>query len=183
MSQALALTDYKPFARQRGRKTYRQNEIRFDIRGRSANCSTEPMTLENTRGDRNQNFQPPLETLERISEISTRINNVRLEHKQENWDGYGASPVNIDSLNSADKFLRSLATNVPLPLTGCEPSGRVGVEWITDKMRLTVAFNPDGTISYAGINPQGRIFNGRDKEGLETRIKNFAPASDASAFA
>jgi len=114
-----------------------------------------------------------LKALNRSREIENLINNIKVEHKKVNWDGYGANSVNMDSLNYAHEFLKKLKLEVPLPLGGCEPSGRVGIEWVTDRMRLTIGFNPDGSITYAGINQEGRIFSGRNEEDLDERIKYF----------
>lgn len=81
--------------------------------------------------------------------------------------------INRNSLKHAEDFLRNLELQVPLPFVGCEPSGRVGIEWIGEKMRVSVGFNDDGSITYAGINKEGRVFNGRDKKGLGERIADF----------
>ena len=117
--------------------------------------------------------QNTAEFLARSNKISNLINEIELDHKEKDWDGYGANPVNIKSLNYAGEFLRRLEMAVPLPSGGCEPSGRVGIEWVTDKMRLSVAFNDDGSITYAGVNKEGKIFSGKNPLELDNRIKQF----------
>ncbi|GEM_PF-4618629 len=113
------------------------------------------------------------EAIKREDEISKLINALQIEHEYEDWDGYGANPINRHSLKYAEAFLRNLELPVPLPFIGCEPSGRVGVEWIGEKMRLSVGFNDDGGIIYAGINAEERVFNGRNKNELDKRIADF----------
>jgi len=172
------MTDHKPFRRGDGWKT----GIRFDRESRSINKHKSVIQTKKVI-DFRLNQSESLEYLERLFDIGNLINAVRIEHKQKNWDGYGAKPVNADSLNYADKFLRNLEASIPLPFVGGEPSGRVGIEWATDKTRFTVAFNPDGSITYAGINHEGRVFSGQNRKDLDDRIKNFELMSDATSLA
>lgn len=148
---------------------YQHPKMRFDINARNPTSNIAIL-----------NESESTESINRKQKIRQIINETLLEHKDNDWDGYGANPVNIKSLDYADKFLRSLSIEVPLPSLGCEPSGRVGIEWVIDKMRLSVGFNYDGTISYAGINREGKIFSGKELSELQARIKNFVKINATS---
>lgn len=70
----------------------------------------------------------------------------------ENWDGYGAKPVSIDSVNEAREFISRLPSIFPMPEIVAEPSGEIGLEWYKDKNKLfALSFNGRKIIAYAGI--------------------------------
>lgn len=70
----------------------------------------------------------------------------------ENWDGYGADPVSIDSVNEAREFISLLPLFFPKPEVVAEPSGEIGLEWYNEKNKIFVlSFNGRKMIAYAGI--------------------------------
>lgn len=70
----------------------------------------------------------------------------------ENWDGYGAKPVNIDSVNEAREFISLIPSFFPKPEIVAEPSGEIGLEWYKGRNKIfAVSFNGKKTIAYAGL--------------------------------
>lgn len=70
----------------------------------------------------------------------------------ENWDGYGAKPVSIDSVNEAREFISLTPSFFPKPEVVAEPSGEIGLEWYKGKDNIfAVSFDGKKTITYAGI--------------------------------
>jgi len=49
-----------------------------------------------------------------------------------NWDGYGALPVNVGSLNHARTFLQMIEPSESAPEISVDPDGEVSVSWYGD---------------------------------------------------
>ena len=69
-----------------------------------------------------------------------------------NWDGYGAEPVDRESLAFAKRVAQMLPMNLPEPEVGVDPDGEVSFDWEWGKrQRLSFSVGPTGTLRYAAI--------------------------------
>jgi len=69
-----------------------------------------------------------------------------------NWDGYGAVPVQSQTIKDAKRFVEALPLGTPTPSAGAEPDGHVTLEWYHSSRRtLSVSVSPDGELHYAAL--------------------------------
>ena len=74
------------------------------------------------------------------------------ECRYPDWDGYGALPVEQDTLRAAYSLIESLPLGFPRPSIGAEPDGQLTLEWRKSPRHiLSVSVDPDGYLHYAGI--------------------------------
>lgn len=86
-----------------------------------------------------------------ITSALNALEEVLEECSEDNWDGYEASSVTIDSYLEAKRFLRALPAGVPTPEVTVEPDGELAFEWYSGRNRVfTVSIGTDGTLTYAG---------------------------------
>jgi len=70
----------------------------------------------------------------------------------ENWDGYGAKPVDIDSFNETERFIRALPTTVDKPEISVDPDGEISLEWYLEPRKVfSVSIGKRNEIKYAGL--------------------------------
>ncbi len=70
----------------------------------------------------------------------------------DNWDGYDAKAISIDSCREAIRFVRSLPTMIPLPEIAVDPDGEVALEWYEGPRKVfTVSIGSRNEITYAGL--------------------------------
>ncbi|QXD13983.1 hypothetical protein GQ464_010985 [Rhodocaloribacter litoris] len=70
----------------------------------------------------------------------------------ENWDGYGAAAVSLDSYLEARRFLGLLPMTFPMPDVTVEPEGVIAFEWYNGPKRVfAVGIGRDGLLTYAGL--------------------------------
>ena len=70
----------------------------------------------------------------------------------DNWDGYDAKAISIDSYREAIRFARSLPTMIPLPEIAVDPDGEVALEWYEGPRKVvTVSIGSRNEITYAGL--------------------------------
>ena len=87
-----------------------------------------------------------------IQELEMGLLKVFLECSVKDWDGYGAQPINIETLNEALVFLNMIPRNIPSPEIVPEPAGEIGFEWNFGKDNIFAAsVNGTGIVAYAGI--------------------------------
>lgn len=74
------------------------------------------------------------------------------ECRQPGWDGYGALPVENETLRGAYTLIESLPLGFPRPSISAEPDGQLTFEWYKSPARtLSVSVDPDGFLHYAGL--------------------------------
>ena len=93
------------------------------------------------------------ETLgEPISEALNALREVFEECSEDNWDGYGASAISINTYLESRRFLQILPTTIPIPEITAEPDGEIAFEWFIKPRRiLSVSVGSDRILTYAGI--------------------------------
>ncbi len=84
------------------------------------------------------------------------------EYSENNWDGYGASAINLSSYINAISFLMALPSSTQVPEISIETDGDVVFEWFVSWDRVfSVSIGPNCELHYAGL------FEGRQISGLE----------------
>ena len=87
---------------------------------------------------------------------------------ESDWDGYGALPVNAETCKHALNFLLS-NPEIPVPNFGCEPNGRMGMEWIVPNGGIAAAFDSDGKITFGGVI-NSKMFSGKNIDDLLKKL-------------
>lgn len=87
------------------------------------------------------------------------IGRVADDCKEENWDGYGANPVDPVTAQQASEFVETLPVGTPMPTVGAEPDGQLTLEWHkSPTWTLSVSVSPDGNLHYSSIiGPSTRL--------------------------
>lgn len=102
------------------------------------------------------------------SDLQNELQTIFDESKVDNWDGYGAHPVNIESYLEAQKFIDCLpVTTTILPEASIDPDGEVSLEWYKDpKFSFSISFSGNDMVAYAGLFGLNKI-NGTEYFGDE----------------
>lgn len=70
----------------------------------------------------------------------------------DNWDGYGAKPIDPESCLKAIQFSKLLPMDIPLPEIEVDTDGEVRFEWYRGPRQVfSVAVRDDGELAYAGL--------------------------------
>lgn len=109
-----------------------------------------------------------------VEQILNELYEVFLDCRQDNWDGYGANAISIDTYIKARDIipmLNSAFLDVPMPEITPEPDGNIAFEWF-DEYGRTFVFSIDDnqTLTYAGIFGQSKT------HGYE-RLTDFLPGT------
>jgi len=76
-----------------------------------------------------------------------------LDCREANWDGYDAEPVSNEAFVRADNFLRECLKSFPPPSPSVIPSGSLTFEWVVShNRRFMVSVGKGDKISYAGLS-------------------------------
>lgn len=80
------------------------------------------------------------------------LDKIGKECESPGWDGYGALPVEKDTIRVAYHFLMALPLGTPTPTVGVEPDGHLTLEWYrTVRWTLSVSISPKRDLYYAGL--------------------------------
>jgi hypothetical protein len=86
------------------------------------------------------------------SESLQGLYNLWEECVAENWDGYGAQPIDRDSFREAERFIRALPTTVFEPEVDVDPDGEISLEWYLEPRKVfSVSIGRRNEITYAGL--------------------------------
>jgi len=85
-------------------------------------------------------------------EAITELEDAFLDCRVENWDGYGACPVEDAAFIRARALLTCLLVRFPAPTATATPRGSLTLEWIVgSKRRFIVSIDGEEQIAFAGI--------------------------------
>lgn len=71
----------------------------------------------------------------------------------ENWDGYGAEPINLLALWNAEDLIRALPDGFPVPEVAPEPDGSISLDWTESvTRRLSASIGPSNRFAFAWLN-------------------------------
>ena len=83
---------------------------------------------------------------------------------EDNWDGYGALPMNVGKLEAARRFLTGWPDPLEIPWPVPDTSGGVTLEWDHGRNGLLISFDPESpaTVTYvwdedAGVETEGPL--------------------------
>lgn len=99
------------------------------------------------------------------------LNQVLLDCRHANWDGYGAAPVSGCTFQSAYAFLDALPLGTPAPSVGAEPDGHLTLEWHRSPRRtLSVSVSPEGDLHYAALIGSGKHYGSEPFYGEAPKV-------------
>jgi hypothetical protein len=103
-----------------------------------------------------KNFGESLKTLQEVYK----------EHSVENWDGYGAKSISIDTYSETTRLLMMLPASIPLPDIISEPGGEIALEWYKmPKYVFLISLSGNNIISYAGLFGKNNRIYGSENFG------------------
>lgn len=93
------------------------------------------------------------ETVGRLyNDIRTELREIVATASEENWDGYGARPVNRESCLGVIELALALPNSLPTPEVVAEPDGDVSLVWCTGPRRTVVlSLRPNSKLLYSAI--------------------------------
>jgi hypothetical protein len=98
------------------------------------------------------------------------IQRVLSEHREPNWDGYGAVPVSEIAAAHALRFLKLLPTGTRPPDVNVDPDGEISLEWFRDRHCVfSVSVSARGELNYAGL------FGVNPTHGRESHFEDELP--------
>lgn len=106
---------------------------------------------------------------EAISQLMVLAN----ECSEEGWDGDEASSINPLAVSMAERFLRALPDDAPLPEFAPEPDGSVSLDWIQSRNRLfSMSVGTSNRLAYAWLDgaDQGHAVARFDGDRIPPRI-------------
>lgn len=75
------------------------------------------------------------------------------ECAEPDWDGYGASAIDLMALRNAQNFVRALPEGIPVPEFAPEPDGSISFDWIQSRHRLfSLSIGSSNRLAYAWLD-------------------------------
>lgn len=117
--------------------------------------------------------------LEHLGRVSNPPDDVRLKRELESilsecsendWDGYGALPIDLKSVRWASKFIAHLPDYISYPELSPEPTGELTMLWDKRGYYIIIGINSEGHISYGGTSPTGHIYGDSQLNDDATKI-------------
>lgn len=82
----------------------------------------------------------------------SELDDTFLECGKEDWDGYGAFPVDLGAYYRARYLMASLLDKFPAPAVGGSPHGSITLEWMTgQRRRVLVSIGGEERIAFAAV--------------------------------
>jgi len=109
-------------------------------------------------------------------EMAKRLGTAIAKSSVDDWDGYGAEIVDLDSVPSAVWFAYLLPMHVPIPDIYVDPDGEIGFEWYLGPRRVfSVTVRRNSELAYAGLFGVNKICGVEylDDELPETILDNI----------
>jgi len=101
-------------------------------------------------------------------QVAQSLLEVSKECLKNNWDGYGAKPIDPRSIDEALKFALLLPTSIPFPEISVDADGEVIFEWYKEPNKVfSVIVESDNRIVYAGLFNHDDKVNGTEYFGDE----------------
>lgn len=106
-------------------------------------------------------FREPTISWRWKNDLRSDVINILEECEEEDWDGYGAKPVNIENELRIQMILDLLPYYLLPPEIVPEPDGYLSLEWRRDDVAFSVSVEPFKLI-YAAILGAGRTRHGEE---------------------
>jgi len=82
----------------------------------------------------------------------SELDDTFLECQEEDWDGYGAYPVDPSAYYRARCLMASLLDKFPAPAVGGSPHGSITLEWLSgQRRRVMVSIGEEERIAFAAV--------------------------------
>jgi len=76
---------------------------------------------------------------------------------QPDWDGAGASAIDMAAIYNAENVIRALPANIPMPELAPEPDGAVSLDWIQSRHRIfSISVSASPRLAYAWLDGSDR---------------------------
>jgi len=91
-------------------------------------------------------FGPKADALSALAELVS-------ECSERGWDGQNAEPIDSMAAFSAERFIRAMPEDLPLPEFAAEPDGAISLDWIETRNRmLSLSISRGGRLAYAWVD-------------------------------
>ena len=81
------------------------------------------------------------------------INEMAAECATDDWDGYGALPIDPLVVWNAEEFIRALPDNLPVPEVSPEPDGSISFDWIRSRNQIvSVSIGTTNRLAFAWLD-------------------------------
>lgn len=119
---------------------------------RNSGVSSDAKDIRDKSDELKQKFARTISFGDKLSRILEDLIKIHKEYTKQNWNGYGAKPIDIQSYENALRFAMSLPTNIPSPEVEVIPNGKVLFTWSEGKRKLfSVIIGNMNELSYAGL--------------------------------
>ena len=83
-------------------------------------------------------------------QFNSELDRLFNECSEDDWDGYGASPIALEALNHAKSFVAKLPDDlIPMDI-GATPDGAITLEWYRSANKVaSISIYPDGDFQFA----------------------------------
>jgi len=86
-------------------------------------------------------------------DLISELEEIAVECKAPDWDGYDALPIEPRTLELAKRFVYALPEELPLPEAAPEPDGSISLDWIWSNDRVfSLSIGKTDELSYAWID-------------------------------
>jgi len=92
-------------------------------------------------------------------QIAEKLFMTAAESRVDDWDSYGARPVDAKSLLNAMWFAHLLPMTVPIPEIYVDPDGEIAFEWWLSPRRIfSVTVRRNNELAYAGLFGVNKVY-------------------------
>ena len=82
----------------------------------------------------------------------SELDDTFLDCRENDWDGYGALPVETGAYYRARSLMSALLDKFPAPAVGGSPHGSITLEWMTgQRRRVMISIGEDERIAFAAV--------------------------------
>lgn len=98
--------------------------------------SEEAQSLSRIERDVSEALEQSQALFGRTSEAVSSLWDLAADHAKADWDGYGAKPVSLESLVLAERLIRSMPHDLPVPEFSVDPDGDISFDWIAGRQKI-----------------------------------------------
>jgi len=109
------------------------------------------------------------------------FHNTYLDAREDDWDGYQAKPVSVETFKRAKTFLEECFGRFPVPSSGATPGGALSFEWyLAPTKRFIVSISEEDELAYAGLFGSAtvhgtEVFRGEFPQALAQHLSRLYP--------
>ncbi len=85
------------------------------------------------------------------------LNELACECAEADWDGYGAQGMDPAAVTVAERLIRALPMDIPMPECAPEPDGSISLDWWESRYRIvSVSVSPSARLAFAWLDGTDR---------------------------